>query len=68
MNPVKHFNSDFKTYPFSSFNTYLSNGETNISRDYILNYFESKQNFEYWHDINKIKYEGLIKEIDIFDN
>jgi len=68
MNPVKHFNSDFKTYPYSSFKTYLSIGNTNISRDYILSYFEDISNFEYWHDINKIKYEGLIEDINNYDN
>jgi hypothetical protein len=67
MNPVKHFKTDFKTYPFSSYKTYLSNRTTNISRDYILSYFEDTNNFEYWHNINKINYEGIIKDIDKLD-
>ncbi|MFZ4398803.1 MAG: transposase [Bacteroidales bacterium] len=67
MNPVKHFKTDFKTYPFSSYKTYLSNRTTNTSRDYILSYFEDTKNFEYWHNINKINYEGIIKDIDKLD-
>ncbi|MFZ4412420.1 MAG: transposase [Bacteroidales bacterium] len=67
MNPVKHFNTDFKIYPYSSYNTFLADRKTNISRDFILSYFEDRNNFEYWHNINKIKYEGLIEDIDKFD-
>ena len=36
LNPLKHFNIDYKTYPYSSFKTYLSVGKTNIYRDFIL--------------------------------
>jgi putative transposase len=68
MNPVKHYNVDFVTYPFSSFKIFLSKKETNISRDYILDYFNDIVNFKNWHDFNKVKYEGLIEEINNFDN
>ena len=68
MNPLKHFNIDYKTYPYSSYKTYFSVAQTNISRDFILHYFDNINNFEYWHDINKIKFEGIIELIDNFDN
>jgi putative transposase len=68
LNPIKHqFTTDFKTYLYSSYNAYISNKETNIAKSYILGLFENKNNFEYYHDYNKIKFEGILEEINNID-
>ena len=68
LNPLKHmFTDDFSTYKHSSYQTYLSEKETNIDRQYILDLFGNKENFVFHHIENQIKYDGLIDEIDRFD-
>jgi len=68
LNPVKHkFTDDFKTYPFSSYKTYLSEKPTSIDRTYILELFDGKENFEFCHHERQIKYENVVGEIDKMD-
>lgn len=68
LNPLKHkFVDDFTTYKHSSYQSYLSEKETNLEKDYILELFGDTENFIFYHNENKIKYEGLIDEIDKFD-
>uniref|UniRef100_UPI00404AA2C8 transposase n=1 Tax=Flavobacterium sp. TaxID=239 RepID=UPI00404AA2C8 len=68
LNPVKHKISDnFKNYPYSSFKIYISNKPTNLKRDYGLELFGGKENFIFQHHESKIIYEGILKEIDEYD-
>ena len=68
LNPVKHkFTNNFESYKHSSYRTYLSKKETNIDRAYIFELFNGLENFIFYHDENKIKYEGIIQEIDKLD-
>ena len=68
LNPVKHkFTNNFESYKHSSHCTYLSEKETNIDRAYILELFDGLENFIFYHDENKIKYEGVIYEINKLD-
>jgi len=67
-NPLKHkFTDDFSIYKHSSYQTYLSEKDTNIKRAYIFDLFGGKENFIFYHNENQIKFEGLIDEIDKFD-
>jgi len=69
LNPLKHkFADNFETYRHSSYRAYLSNNETNIEREFIFGLFGGLGNFRFYHDENKIKYEGVIGEIDRFDD
>ena len=69
LNPVKHnFTDDFKKYQHSSYGGYLSGKPTNLKRDYILELFGGRENFEFCHHEKQLKYEGLIGEIDKMDN
>lgn len=64
LNPVKHkFTEDFKNYPYSSYMAYISNKATSIERDYIMSLFGDKQNFEFWHDWNKLTLEDKMNDI-----
>jgi REP element-mobilizing transposase RayT len=68
LNPVKHrIYSNFKEYPHSTFRAYLSDKPTNLSRDYILELFGGRDNFEYSHHEKSLKLEGLLAEIDDMD-
>lgn len=68
LNPVKHkFTNDFKTYPFSSYKTFLSEKPTSVDRAYILELFGGKENFEFCHNESQIKYENVVEEIDKMD-
>lgn len=51
LNPVKHqFDDNFRNYPYSSYKAYISNLPTNIHREYILELFDGKENFEFVHN------------------
>ncbi len=69
LNPIKHgFSNEFQNYPYSSYQAYVSNKNTNINKEFILEYFNNEiGNYKYWHDLNKIKYEGIIEEIENID-
>jgi REP element-mobilizing transposase RayT len=69
LNPVKHkFSNRFENYLHSSYRSYLSDKETNVQRDFILELFGGLENFRFHHDESKIKYEGIIAEIDKIDD
>jgi putative transposase len=68
LNPVKHkFVDNFKEYPYSSYLAYKSNSKTIISKDFVLNFFDTPEEFDNWHDLNKIRYEGIVGEIENLD-
>lgn len=55
-NPLHHgLTSDHKSWKYSSFNTYLSKGETRIRRDIGLEYFGDLNSFIRFHIENKMK-------------
>lgn len=45
LNPKKHLNIDFTSYKFSSYQTIISQRETKIARDEVINLFETVENF-----------------------
>ncbi len=49
LNPKHHFNIDFTTYKFSSYQSIISEKETKIKRDEVLELFDEKENFIYNH-------------------
>jgi len=58
LNPKHHgLTDDFKNYKYSSYLTMLSNKPTNLDRDYVLNLFEDKENFQFAHEIKNLKIE-----------
>lgn len=62
LNPVKHFfGDDFKNYRYSSYQAYISGKSSNIESEYVLRLFGDKENFEYWHNLNRL---NLLDEID----
>ena len=68
LNPVKHnFIDNFKEYPHSSYLAYESDKPTHLKRDWILELFGGKENFEFCHDEKQLKYEGVLDEIDKMD-
>ncbi len=68
LNPIKHkFSKTFENYLHSSYQAYLSNRETSIDRDFILNLFGGIENFKFYHQEKSLKYEGILKEIDELD-
>lgn len=69
LNPLKHkFSDKFENYKHSSFLSYLSEKETNLSRDYVFELFGGKENFIFCHNESQIKQEGFVDEIDKLDN
>ena len=49
-NPEKHkLTSNYKLYPFSSYQAFLSNKPSGIDRDYVLNIYGSKDEFREYH-------------------
>lgn len=63
LNPTHHLDIDYKTYPFSSYQSMISNQPTKLVRDEVLAYFEGVENFIYCHDFKKeIISERLILE------
>ncbi|GHT76636.1 hypothetical protein FACS189413_09110 [Bacteroidia bacterium] len=54
LNPVKHGFSTTVDYPFSSYNSILSDKNTLLKREELLSYFDDKANFMYWHDERKL--------------
>lgn len=49
-NPVKHgFCSSPEKWKYSSYNSIISNGKTNIERDEVISWFENRKNFVYYH-------------------
>ncbi|WP_163400207.1 transposase [Flavobacterium fluviatile] len=50
LNPKHHFDLDFKSFKFSSYQTYLSDKETKIERNEIINLFGDLENFIFCHN------------------
>ncbi len=49
-NPQHHkMISDFRDYPYSSYQSFLSSKNTQLNREYVLSLFDGKSNFEYVH-------------------
>lgn len=68
LNPEKHkFCDNYKDYPYSSYSAYISKAKLFIDKEYIMNFFGTYQNFEFWHNLNRIKYEGIVGEIEKSD-
>ena len=64
LNPVKHeFTDDFKNYRYSSYKAYVSAKPTNVICDYVMSLFGDIANFEYWHNLNKLKIEDTVEDI-----
>ncbi|MBL7815476.1 MAG: hypothetical protein JNL70_10710 [Saprospiraceae bacterium] len=56
-NPQKHqFVSDFRDYPYSSFRTFIQEGQTRIPREEVFDWFGGKKTF--------LAYHGMIQEFD----
>jgi putative transposase len=69
LNPVKHkFTESFETYAHSSYRSFLSQKETSIDRDFILELFGGVDNFIFYHDERRLVYEGVIDSIDKMDD
>jgi len=49
-NPVHHgFTDDVTNWQFSSYRTFLSNKNTNIEKQEVVNWFDDLENFKYFH-------------------
>lgn len=69
LNPVKHkFTNDFENYPFSSYQYYKTNSNSFINDQFLIETFNNFDNLKFWHNFNKIKYDGIIKEIELLEN
>jgi hypothetical protein len=52
-NPVHHhYSNDFRTYPWSSYLSLVSNKNTDLKRDEILELFSGKKRFISFHERN----------------
>lgn len=50
-NPEKHgFCNDFRDYPYSSYHSHLSNRETKLSRQEVLDWFGGKESYRTFHE------------------
>jgi putative transposase len=68
LNPVKHgFTEDFGQYKHSSYQSILSAKPTKLKRNEVISLFDDAQNFVFWHDLKKIRYDGIIGEIEKID-
>ncbi len=64
LNPLKHeFTEDFKSYRYSSYKSYVSEKLTNVSCGHVMSLFGDTANFEYWHNLNKLKIEDAVEDI-----
>jgi len=61
LNPTHHgFTDEFSTYPHSSFKSLISTKKTLLAREFVLELFDSNENFQYSH---KTKIPELDEEI-----
>ena len=68
LNPVKHkFSKDFQSYKHSSYRSYLSDKQSSIDREFILELFNDLENFIFCHDERKLSYEGVLNDINLLD-
>ncbi len=58
LNPVyHHFVNNAKEYKYSSYNTIISNKQTLLDRDSVLELFENKDNFKYYINHKKMVFD-----------
>ncbi len=68
LNPVKHkFSKDFQSYRHSSYRSYLSDKQSSIDREFILELFNDLENFIFCHDERKLIYEGVLNDVNLLD-
>ena len=53
LNPTHHLAINYKTFPFSSFQSIISDQPTKLIREEVLAYFEGVENFIYCHDFKR---------------
>ena len=63
MNPKHHFDLDFKDFRFSSYRAFLSDKETKIEREEVLNLFSDFNNFIFCHN----QKNGFLNETYTFE-
>jgi REP element-mobilizing transposase RayT len=68
LNPKKHgFSDDFKNYKHSSYKSIISEDQTKLKRQEVIDFFDDIENFNYWHSLKEIKLQGELKEIEEID-
>ncbi|WP_338841416.1 transposase [Flavobacterium ginsenosidimutans] len=68
LNPVKHkFSKDFQSYRHSSYRSYLSDKQSSIDREFVLELFNDLENFIFCHDEKKLIYAGVLNDIELID-
>ncbi|MUV05312.1 hypothetical protein GN157_16480 [Flavobacterium rakeshii] len=50
LNPKHHFDLDFEDFMFSSYKAFISEKETKLERDYVLELFGDRDNFIFVHN------------------
>lgn len=50
LNPKHHLNLEYRNYKFSSYQTFLSNKETKIEREEVIELFDNVENFVFCHN------------------
>jgi len=68
LNPVKHkFSKDFQSYRHSSYRSYLSDKQSSLDREFIMELFNDLENFIFCHDERKLIYEGVLNDVNLLD-
>ncbi|TDP03689.1 transposase [Flavobacterium sp. 245] len=69
LNPIKHkFTEDFENYLHSSYRSYLTDKQSSIDRQFILELFDDLGNFKFCHDERRIIYEGVLNDVSLSDD
>ena len=50
LNPKHHLDINYKNFPFSSYQSIISDKPTKLLRNEVIQLFDSKDNFIYCHD------------------
>ena len=58
-NPKHHNISKFENYKYSSYKSLLSTKPTLIKRTEVIFLFETKENFEFAHNLKKLNIEAI---------
>lgn len=68
LNAVKHgFTNDYKKYPYSSFNSLISDAQTHLQRQCIMELFGDKENFIFCHRAQQYHLRNQLTEIEETD-
>lgn len=63
LNPKNHLDINYKNFPFSSYQSMISDKPTKLLRNEVIQLFDSKENFIYYHDFkNEILSEKQMLE------